>query len=465
MQELAEHSIQGAEFDSSARDPPPRCQPGTRQTIIQDVDAWFRNGEPRLSWLCGPAGVGKSAIMQSLAETASESSALGASLFFSRLSGRNNPIHVVPTLAYQLAVRIPGYRHYVSELIDLDPTIFGKSMSQQFRVLISVPFSKPHLCQDLQKLLILIDGLDECEDERAQCELISLIASFVKASPASPFLWIIASRPEYHLQNVFRSSEAEGTFVVWDVPMDGSEACMDVERYLRKGFDTIRRRFSDMVPPASHWPSERQVVAILKAANGLFVFAVALLKLIGGDSSYGDPTDQLNAVLSALDKHKSEGCAENPFAALDTLYAHILSTVPLTSIPILHQILGFYILKGHSPSVPLLLAANLLDMQQNVTYKALQRLHSVLDIPRPSDAHKKPLRFFHASFGDYLTDLTRSGSFCLDMGKQSIKIALSYIRKFNVMLETGPFIELLVSQYLTLRNRQRPGCHFPVLDP
>ncbi|KAF9439586.1 hypothetical protein P691DRAFT_650413, partial [Macrolepiota fuliginosa MF-IS2] len=87
MEKLEKHTIRGAEFDSSERDPSPRCHPGTRLRIVeraQEVFANYRNAE-RLLWIVGPAGVGKSAIMQTLAENASTLSSntiLGASLFF-----------------------------------------------------------------------------------------------------------------------------------------------------------------------------------------------------------------------------------------------------------------------------------------------------------------------------------------------------------------------------------------------
>ncbi|KAF9440387.1 hypothetical protein P691DRAFT_620084, partial [Macrolepiota fuliginosa MF-IS2] len=70
MKELEEYTIRGTEFDSSERDPPPRCHPGTRLKIVKQIQEFFddyRNGK-RLLWIVGPAGVGKSAIMQTLAE-------------------------------------------------------------------------------------------------------------------------------------------------------------------------------------------------------------------------------------------------------------------------------------------------------------------------------------------------------------------------------------------------------------
>ncbi|KAF9442214.1 hypothetical protein P691DRAFT_501514 [Macrolepiota fuliginosa MF-IS2] len=99
---LAEYTMQGAEFDSSDRDPPPRCHPGTRTTITNKIHHWLENPrlEKRLFWLRGLAGVGKSAIIQTVAEKLSDQGRLGASLFFSRTNGRRDPRQVFTTLAY-----------------------------------------------------------------------------------------------------------------------------------------------------------------------------------------------------------------------------------------------------------------------------------------------------------------------------------------------------------------------------
>ncbi|KXN91473.1 Vegetative incompatibility protein HET-E-1 [Leucoagaricus sp. SymC.cos] len=429
--ELAKCGFTGAEFDSVERDPPPRCHPRTRSQIISGIQSWSQNGDRSslLTWLRGPAGVGKSAIMQSLAEDLSRTVPLGATLFFSRLNGRSNPTRIIATLAYQLAIHVSAYKSHICSLLERDPSILRKSLKQQFFVLIYEPFLR-YSCGDHTRL-VLIDGLEECDSEVAQRELIALIAGFIRDSPPStPLLWIISSRPEYHLQTVLGRP---GTCIIQDVPVDGSDACADVEKFLHHEFDNIRNNFPDIVP--EKWPSSRQFLTIARAASGLFAFAVTVMGYIGDGQCYGDPVSQLNAVVSTLDRHGYENRVENPLATLDVLYTHILSTVPGTSMPVLHLILGVYSLKGNISSLSLVLVANILDLRQNIVYHALQHLHSVLEIPPPREAHKKSLRFFHKSFSDFLGDASRSGALWLDKDRQSIRIALSYVHKFGLILE------------------------------
>jgi Cdc6-like AAA superfamily ATPase len=101
MELLFAHSIQGAAHDSSARSPPPRCHPDTRIKINDHIITWFYDEEKNklLIWVYGPAGVGKSAIMQTLADKLAQSKHLGASTFVSRPNGRNSSRQLFITIA------------------------------------------------------------------------------------------------------------------------------------------------------------------------------------------------------------------------------------------------------------------------------------------------------------------------------------------------------------------------------
>src|SRR5271170_473294 len=80
----------GAIHDSAARYPAPNCHPDTRKAVRQIIMDWIRNEtSASLSfWLYGPAGAGKTAILQSIAEFLCSPSGsdenYGGSFFFSR---------------------------------------------------------------------------------------------------------------------------------------------------------------------------------------------------------------------------------------------------------------------------------------------------------------------------------------------------------------------------------------------
>lgn len=82
MKLLSEKIIPGTAHDSSARDPPARCHPGTRIKILGRITSWSYDEKRRkaLLWLNDPAGVGKSAIIQFFAEHLVKAGRLGASI-------------------------------------------------------------------------------------------------------------------------------------------------------------------------------------------------------------------------------------------------------------------------------------------------------------------------------------------------------------------------------------------------
>jgi hypothetical protein len=190
MGSLSKRIIPGAAHDSSARSPPPRCHPGTRLKLIARITAWF-NGQGQqelVLWLTGPAGVGKSAVVQTFAEYLVKLKLLGASVFFSRPNKRNNYRGVFITIAYQLAIRIEAYRDFVVERLSWDPELLNGDLQAQFTAFIVEPFVEKKIGGGSRRWGILLDGLDELKGEDAQCEIIHLITTFAHEHPDVPLV-------------------------------------------------------------------------------------------------------------------------------------------------------------------------------------------------------------------------------------------------------------------------------------
>jgi Cdc6-like AAA superfamily ATPase len=250
MSLLSQHIIQGAAHDSSARTPPPRCHPDTRVKLIARITAWFEGQslQELLLWITGPAGVGKSAIVQTFAEYLAKSKSLGVSVFISRPNKRNNPNGIFITIAYQLATRIEAYRNYIVERISLDPELLRGDMEAQFVTFIVEPFVERKIGAGGRRWCILLDGLDELRGEDAQCNIIHLISTFVHEHRDTPLVWIIASRPESHLSNTFEDDEVNRSCWTEYIPIDSTEACEDVERYLRSSLKGIQKKYRQSLP-------------------------------------------------------------------------------------------------------------------------------------------------------------------------------------------------------------------------
>ncbi|KAF9442445.1 hypothetical protein P691DRAFT_789464 [Macrolepiota fuliginosa MF-IS2] len=347
MKPLLKKIIRGAQYDSSARDPPPECHPGTRVKMLERMCTWFFHMDPQKAflWIYGPAGVGKSAVVQTFAEALAAANRLGATLFFSRPNDRNDPKRVLITIAYQLAVRIPSYRAFVIEQISLDPELLEKGMKEQFKVFIVAPFVHRRIGQGREALGILLDGLDECEGQDPQRDIIRLISGFVRDYPDVPLIWVISSRPEPNISLTFREPAVMVNHWQEYIPVDSTEACQDVERFLTTRFDAIRARFPYVSP---HWPSEMQRLKLTHTSSGLFVFAEAATRFIG-DEDYADPESRLDVVLSIIDHTKVTESGDQPFATLDALYTHILLSIPQRSWPTAKLVLGHILCQKHLP--------------------------------------------------------------------------------------------------------------------
>ncbi|KXN89775.1 hypothetical protein AN958_05315 [Leucoagaricus sp. SymC.cos] len=420
LKKLEKCAIPGAEFDSSARKPPPRCYLGTRVEIMSDVNEWLHqpNAEKKLLWLCGPAGVGKSAIMQSIAEEYADTQCLGATLFFSKVSGRDEPWAVWPTVAFQLAVKEKTYRAYLHSEMNANPRLLKEGLREQFRKLIVEPFGQKQVIRPSRSLLILLDGLDECRVEDPQGEIVHLIAEFIRDYPAAPLVWIIASRPEQHLKLAFERDEFQKHLWHLIVPVDSSTGCRDVERYLRSEFSGIQRGYPSALPTVLQWPKEADLCSLVAASSGLFMFATAIIRFID-DPFIGNPMSQLDLILSIIERKLPSVLQQsNPLSLLHALYFQILKLIPWSSYPVTRRILGFLLLeRGYGAWRPKATSfwalCNVLGIEQNVAYGALHMLYSVLDIPDPDRAFSTSIRILHVSFLEFLEEPLFSGRFCI----------------------------------------------------
>lgn len=313
-----------------------------------------------------------------------------------------------------------------------DPRLLEKGIMYQFSLLIVEPFASPGLVLrgSQSQWTILLDGLDECDGEEAQVLIVKLISRFSAQHPTAPLVWVIASRPEAHLNVVFESGEVRDTYWTLTVPTNTDEACRDVEQFLRAKFKEVGQKYRDLIPVSAPWPMERDLVRIFKAASGLFVFASTLIRFVD-DPHVCDPISQLAAIVSL-----AEDVRTDPLSILHMFYTRILDNVPKSMLPILKLLLGWtmtgtsFVLDGDDSDYrdPLLLvsSATAFGLQQHTVYAALRKLHSVIKVPAPEESGFRDIRFYHASFADYLRDPSKSGDYAIDFDYVRTKIWWGY---------------------------------------
>ncbi|KAF9256328.1 hypothetical protein L218DRAFT_911510, partial [Marasmius fiardii PR-910] len=213
----------GASHNSQQRFPPPRCHPKTRGAVIDVLLHWLdtESCDQPICWLSGPAGVGKSAIAQTIAETLERKGLVASFFFFRQDPKRNNPNYLMLTIAHGLMVNIPELRKPISQRVSADPKILDACLKDQLTDLIFEPLlAQRGWWNRISRVwadwprpstrrpnLVIIDGLDECADEKTQTHILITLASELgkHSDSPSPLRFLICSRPEPWIRETFDS--------------------------------------------------------------------------------------------------------------------------------------------------------------------------------------------------------------------------------------------------------------------
>ncbi|KAJ7738237.1 hypothetical protein DFH07DRAFT_85587 [Mycena maculata] len=404
--------------DSGERFPPPRCHPETRMELLDDVwnwvcgnesrrhttsawddypDNWDQTAETRpdrkILWLYGPAGAGKSAVAQTLCQRLQEGGRLGGSFFFKRghLS-RGNAKKLFPTIAYQLAIVHPELNRAISQTVESDPATLDKSFSLQLEKLIVEPCCKALLDEPF---CVVIDGLDECDSDIIQQEILRSISHAFHQSRI-PLLFFIASRPEPHIQEVFNHPSVAG----FHHSVNIQQSFHDVRKHLQDEFHRIHGEHSEtMATVPLPWPSTAVLDHLVEKSSGYFIYAATIIRFI--DDKDFRPTERLNVIMGISTPESAED--ESPFWPLDQLYIEVLSQTPLVNRPRLFKILAVAL---SDLDLGIDHIEQLLEIKSGDVRLSFRGLHSVLKIQEDGR-----VKVHHASFHDFLSNPNRSGEF------------------------------------------------------
>ncbi|KAF7378249.1 NACHT domain-containing protein [Mycena sanguinolenta] len=398
--------------DSGESFPQPRCHPETRTEMMQKLNEWSMETDPSTTilWLHGPAGAGKSAIMQTFCSELQAARRLGGSFFFKRdHATRGNAKSLFATIAYQLAFSVPWLKAPICRNVEEDPTILARSLQLQLQKLIFEP-AWLHPVDDNQKpIMIVIDGLDECESQHVQEDILRGIRGFTSKYHL-PFRFIVASRPEAHICEVFESPSFSGEYRSFNV----EQSFEDVQKYLSNEFSRIHGEHRTMANIPSPWPSPETLQELVSRSSGYFIYASTVIQFI--DDKHYRPTERLAVILDGTS-------SDSAFDGLDQLYIKILSSIPRQAqlLPVLCAIANFdYHPKGLD---------KLLGLERGDAWLLLRGLHSVLHIPE-EDNHNDWIFSHHASFFEFLENPRRSRDFYIGNVDHRMDLARSLLGLF-----------------------------------
>ena len=383
--------------------------------VIAVIKKWVKKGgDCQICWLHGPAGSGKSAISQTIAEWCVHKETLAASFFFRRGAGdRSSIARLVSTLAHQLSSFLPATKQFIYNAVQKEPNITGKPIKHQFDKLVinptrAVTSSFLSVLPRKKPMVIVIDALDECDDKESVLEFVQRLFELQKMHRL-PFRVLVASRVEGHIQNI--DSSAAHVIALQDF-----NAHADIQAFFRQSFATLYQE-NHLVLRSQPFPSNDDFDALATKCGGLFIFAVTLMRFI--KNSEGRPLHRLKAALAVQ-------------TGLDPLYKQIVSAVPQNDC--FKQVLGTIILLRHP--IPITSVAVLIQLEPADIVESLLGLQSVLIIPGRDDLS---VRLFHASLRDFFVDKDRSGALYIDPLRGHFYITINCLTVMSMGPRDGIF--------------------------
>ena len=235
-----------------------RCDPGTRLEVIAQIEQWIDGSDERaaICWLSGPAGYGKSAVAQTIAERYAAKGCLLGCFFFLRGAGERSHIsRLIPTLAYQISLSVPAVKRSLKKAVRDQPAMLGPSvaLAHQFQKLIIEPihsttstiFSSFKVFSQLAKQKIfVIDALDECNDKAEMAAFIDVLLNALPGGSYLPFRILLTSRVEEHIRKKFVHAEAQ---FLYHLDFGNFDARSDIQVYFKREFACILKQNSQMM--------------------------------------------------------------------------------------------------------------------------------------------------------------------------------------------------------------------------
>lgn len=392
-----------ARWNAEREGGPVSCFADTRKKVLADIEAWTLSDDPntqRVFWLNGMAGIGKSTIARTIAESAHKRGILGGSFFFSRnTNDLRNPKLVFPTLAYHLSFfQDRAFMPFIAGALQDKADPANADIRTQFNDLILDPLRSYSPTSDIGQVLLVVDALDECESEQSTKDILRLILTHVDEFPFVLRVFL-TSRPEPYIQSVFEGRSDLSKFILHDVEKDIVQG--DIQRYLESRLSPGPLYEEVAVSVPAGWPTTEDIKKLVALSGQLFIFAATAVRFIG-DITAADPPAMLQIILGTRDM---DGAA--PYTKLDELYLQVLgksvsAVGPREDMRRWHQVVGSIVLLRDP--LPVAALARLLRYEAYQVSNILRRLGSI--ILTPSSDTEAP-RIYHLSFPNFITDPLR----------------------------------------------------------
>jgi hypothetical protein len=350
-------------------------------------------------WFHGFAGSGKSAISLEIARIYARSGRLVASyFFFSNQGDRSKMNRFAATLASQLAISVPAAAPFVEAALKNPGLLTDKvSLSTQLEQLVYGPFQAAVKGSLLVKtlargpFLIVIDGLDECEDKDGVKEFIIHALDFFKRNPSIPLRIFIASRVEQHIHAHLKTESVVVRNLDDHSPDDEVQAFLEASFQIAAKQNPVIRAY---IHGHGSWPRRSDMDKLIVHVGGSFILASTIFRFIVQLTTEADPMTPMDRLPLTLEMNGLDSVYKQTLSRSQHLphFRTIISTIALLSKPL-----------------SIVDIADLLGIEAYKVTLVLLNLQAIISVP--GFDNKGVVTVCHKSLLDFLTSESRSGSF------------------------------------------------------
>ncbi|KAL4071517.1 quinon protein alcohol dehydrogenase-like superfamily [Scleroderma yunnanense] len=376
-----------------------QCLEGTRTEILNEIIDWINDKDlnaPRIFWLHGQAGKGKSSIAHTIALHSQNLGLLGSCFCFTRFRPADK-LHekVFTTIARDLADRDLRLKPLLAEAVAQNHALKSTSdVLQQWNKFISEPLSKL-TDQKLGTVVIVVDALDETGSGATRKEILHILKEQAADLPPN-FRIFITSRPEVDIRDVLPPAPHVRHQSLDVISPESAEK--DVRMYITAKLKSTGRTFK-----------EEEIEQLVKKSDGLFEWArlacdfvttrkagvttdERFQKLVSHAPGEDEPLlDEMYEVILRDVVHDSDE-AQQRYRSVMRQILYTLEPLPLSSLNSMRQRFR----EGTNPPTIEAILEHMASLLSGITDESI------------------PVRPLHTSFYDFLTDPKRSKGFFID---------------------------------------------------
>ncbi|KIN98511.1 hypothetical protein M404DRAFT_1005182 [Pisolithus tinctorius Marx 270] len=399
-----------------------RCLDNTRTEVLAEIINWVQDASehiPRIFWLYGQGGKGKSAIAHTVVQWFQDAGGLVSCFCFARdRQAEHREGKIFTTIARDLADRDPSFRRALANVIARDHSLATTSdIKLQWEKLILGPLSMVR-GGTIGSVFVVIDALDESGLESSRRDILSVLASAHAVGLPRNFRILVTSRPLPDIKDALRASQHIKVYALDHISVVLVER--DIRLFVSERLGNVR----DI--------GATEIQRIAQAADGIFEWARLACDFIQqnrlGQTAkerfeliislpYGDGRTLLDAMYAAV----LGGIVPEDQTSLGR-FRSVMQQVLFTAVPLSMQALNE--IRSRFPC-----EEDHYDVAVVLTFMA-SLLSGITD-------RSSPIQLLHTSFHDFLVDPVKGGAYFVgasgmhDLAFASLQI-LCHGLQFNI---------------------------------